>query len=101
MKQEQGAESDRPSSHALDFRHRIERQAMIQKRSKVLLMAARLATLAVPIAVCVVSAAQSQSQPQTQTVVVSAPIHEYDVVSVKPNRSDSKGSVFSFPGDGI
>jgi uncharacterized protein (TIGR03435 family) len=67
-----------------------------------MLTAAGLAILAVPIALGVVSAGQSQSQPQTHTVAVSAPIYEYDAVSIKPNKSgDSKHSVFRFPGDGI
>jgi uncharacterized protein (TIGR03435 family) len=65
-------------------------------------MAARLAILAIPIALGVVFAGQSQSQPQTQTAAVSGPTYEYDVVSIKPNKSDDpKHFGFSFPGDGI
>lgn len=64
-------------------------------------MAARSAILAVPIAFGVAFAGQSQSQPQIQTAAVSAPIYEYDVVSIKPNKSDPKHYVVNFPGDGI
>jgi uncharacterized protein (TIGR03435 family) len=68
----------------------------------VTLLAARLAIVAVAIALGMVSAGQSQSLPQTQTAAVSAPIYEYDVVSIKPNKSDDpKHFVVNFPGDGI
>ena len=71
-------------------------------KSKKMRMTAGLAILAVPIALGVVFAGQSQSQPQTQTPAVSARIYEYDVVSIKLNKSDdSKHFMFSFPGDGI
>jgi uncharacterized protein (TIGR03435 family) len=63
-------------------------------------LAARLAIFTVLIVLGVVSAGQNQSQPQTQAAV-SAPIYEYEVVSIKPNKADRKGSVFRFPGDGI
>jgi uncharacterized protein (TIGR03435 family) len=92
---------DTESSHALDFRHSTEREAMIQKRSGVMLTAVTLAILAVPITLGVVSAGQNQSQVQTHTAAVLTPIYEYDVVSIKLNKSDTKGSVFRFPGDGI
>ena len=74
---------------------------MIQKLSRAVLTATRLAILVVAFALGAVSAGQSQSQRQTHTATISAPIYEYDVVSIKPNKSDSKGSVFSFPGQGI
>lgn len=67
-----------------------------------MLIAARLAIFAVLIALGVVSAGQIQSQPQPQTVAVSAPTYEYDVVSIKLNKSgDPKHLVVNFPGDGI
>jgi uncharacterized protein (TIGR03435 family) len=75
---------------------------MIQKRSRLMLMAVGLSILAVPIALGAVSAGQSQSQPQTPTAAVSAPTYEYDVVSIKLNKSgDPKRFVINFPGDGI
>jgi uncharacterized protein (TIGR03435 family) len=78
---------------------------MSQKRSSIILiilMTGRLAIVAVAVAFAVVSASQSQSQPQTQTAAVSAPIYEYDAVSIKPNKTaDPKHFVVNFPGDGI
>jgi len=65
-------------------------------------MAARLAIFAVPIALGVALAGQSQSQPQTHPAEVSSPTYEYDVVSIKLNKSgDSKHFMVNFPGDGI
>jgi uncharacterized protein (TIGR03435 family) len=47
-------------------------------------------------------AGQSQSQPQTHPAEVSSPTYEYDVVSIKLNKSgDSKHFMVNFPGDGI
>ena len=69
---------------------------------RVMRMVARLAILAVPIALGVAFAGQNQLQPQTQALAVSARTDEYDVVSIKPNKSsDPKHLVVNFPGDGI
>jgi uncharacterized protein (TIGR03435 family) len=74
----------------------------VNRKSKKMRMAGRLAILAVPIALSAVSTGQSQSQAQTQSAAVSAPIYEYDVVSIKLNKSgDSKHFMVNFPGEGI
>lgn len=75
---------------------------MIQKRSRVMLIAAIRATLVIPIAFGAVSAIQNQSQSQAHMAPVSAPTYEYEIVSIKQNKvSDPKHYVVNFPGDGI
>ncbi len=67
-----------------------------------MLVDCRLAILAVAIALGVVSAGQSQSPAQTQSAAVSVPRYEYDVASIKLNKSgESKHFMVNFPGDGI
>ncbi len=74
----------------------------MNQRMRVILTAASLAILPVPIALAVVCASQSQSLAQTQSAAVSVPRYEYDVVSIKLNKSgDGKHFMVNFPGDGI
>lgn len=64
-------------------------------------MAVRLTILAVSITLGVAFAGENRSTPEIHVSAISPPGYEYDVVSIKPNNSQSKSFVFSFPGDGI